>query len=1170
MRTSTLLRHSLFYQWRSNLAVVLGVIVGTAVLTGALLVGDSLRGSLRALTLERLGRIDHALVSERFFGADLAELLDQHSGQGHRAEHIAAIMLRGSTLVRDAQGQVVRRVGQVQVVGIEPRFWRLFAQDRPDLENTLLINTRLAEELQLGAGDLLEVRLEKPQAVPADSILGRPIEDAGITLEASPVAEVLADREGGRFSLSAQQQFPRIVYVQLGRLQNRLRDSLQSRDRANVLLLATHNGAPGCTARLQQDLAAVVRLEDHGLHLRSDPGGQRYLSLESRRLLLEPVIVDTIVDLGKQSGWLVTPTLTYLANRISRGERFVPYSTIVGIDPQQEQPFGKVALVDGTLAPRPNEDEILVNEWLAEDLWPAGDWRDDLGKPVVTLTYFVEGDDWLLKEETVRLKLAGVVRLAGLAADRTLTPDFPGIRGTSVRDWKPPFPKEQWHPEWVRDRDEEYWRQHRATPKAFVSPTLAQKLWKSRHGEYTSVRIAPGLSVDKPDLKQMEAELRRQLATALPPERLGLLIQPVREQGLAAAGSSTAEMFGWLFMGFSVFLIGSAAMLVGLLFRLGIERRATEMGLLYAVGYPKQIVRRLVLGEGAIIAGVGALIGLAAAVGYAALLLAWLRGSWSDTLQTSFLQLHVAVREPMFGPLPYPSLVLGFLLSVGVAFGAMLWSLRSLAHVSPRSLLAGKTHPEGEPGLVQQQRSFPWLVGGGLLLACALALASLFVPTSAAAPMFFISGALLLASGLAGWRRWLRRPHGAAVHGQGDGAILRLGARNAERAPGRSLLTAGLLASATFLVVAVESFRKSSGPDALERNSGTGGFTLLALADVPMVQPPDSAKHLQALLPQADAALLRGAENTLEDVQMFGLRVRPGDDVSCLNLYQPQQPRIVGVPRELRDRGGFAFASLHEPSPVERQNPWRLLERMTPNEVPVLAADHTAQWVLLRSPGDTWTITDERGQEVTLRLVGLLRSSIFQSELLMSEENFRRHFPSRGGYAYFLIEAPAARTHEVKQTLEVALGERYGLNVEKSLERLAAFQAVENTYLSTFQALGGLGVLLGTAGLAVVLLRNVWERQGELALLRALGYAPRDLGLMVVAENALLVLVGLGLGIMAALVAVLPHLIERAQSLPWAGILGLVLLVLAFGLGAGLVALVTALRAPLLPALRRE
>ena len=72
-------------------------------------------------------------------------------------------------------------------------------------------------------------------------------------------------------------------------------------------------------------------------------------------------------------------------------------------------------------------------------------------------------------------------------------------------------------------------------------------------------------------------------------------------------------------------------------------------------------------------------------------------------------------------------------------------------------------------------------------------------------------------------------------------------------------------------------------------------------------------------------------------------------------------------------------------------------------------------------------------------------------------------------------------------TIEDALVD-FGADATGTAERLAEFHRVENTYLSTFQTLGGLGLLLGTVGLATVLLRNVLERRRELALLGAVGY----------------------------------------------------------------------------------
>jgi hypothetical protein len=93
MSTLRLILVSLWYHRRIHVAVALGVAAGTAVLTGALVVGDSMRGSLRRLTLERLGRIELALVTDRFFRAELA---DQWAGrleaEGLSMEPVPAIL----------------------------------------------------------------------------------------------------------------------------------------------------------------------------------------------------------------------------------------------------------------------------------------------------------------------------------------------------------------------------------------------------------------------------------------------------------------------------------------------------------------------------------------------------------------------------------------------------------------------------------------------------------------------------------------------------------------------------------------------------------------------------------------------------------------------------------------------------------------------------------------------------------------------------------------------------------------------------------------------------------------------------------------------------------------------------------------------------------------------
>jgi ABC-type antimicrobial peptide transport system permease subunit len=104
----------------------------------------------------------------------------------------------------------------------------------------------------------------------------------------------------------------------------------------------------------------------------------------------------------------------------------------------------------------------------------------------------------------------------------------------------------------------------------------------------------------------------------------------------------------------------------------------------------------------------------------------------------------------------------------------------------------------------------------------------------------------------------------------------------------------------------------------------------------------------------------------------------------------------------------------------------------------------------------------------------------------------------------------------------------------------------------------------------VVLLRSVWERRGELALLRALGYRRLALGWLVLAENGFLLALGLVVGTVTALIAVAPPLLAGGGGVPWLRLLGLLGLVLVVGLAAAGAAVASTLRAPLLPALRRE
>lgn len=379
----------------------------------------------------------------------------------------------------------------------------------------------------------------------------------------------------------------------------------------------------------------------------------------------------------------------------------------------------------------------------------------------------------------------------------------------------------------------------------------------------------------------------------------------------------------------------------------------------------------------------------------------------------------------------------------------------------------------------------------------------------------------------------------------------------------------GLLACGTFLVAAIGVFRLDAGRGAAERDSGTGGFALIGEATQPVVQDLNQPAGIEAY----------GLDtNAMAGVSVVPFRVRDGDDASCLNLNRAQAPRVLGVnPEALAERGAFRFVALEKGA--DREHPWRSLKRdafqasdgtaLAEDEVPAIGDQASILWALGKKVGDVVEYTDERGRPFKLRLVGAVANSILQGNLVIDEREFVRRFPSITGYRFLLVDAPSGGTDALSAELTRGLRD-LGLELTRTTQRLAAFNAVQNTYLGTFQILGGLGLILGSAGLGLVVLRNVLERRGELALLLAVGFCGGALRRLVFSEHATLLLAGWGVGVFAAAVAVLPTLLSGSGvgGVPFQS-LGLTLLaILANGAVWTWLAAEAALRGRLLTALR--
>jgi ABC-type lipoprotein release transport system permease subunit len=1087
MTRSTLILRSLAFYWRTHLGVLLGAILTAGLLVGALVVGDSVRFSLKQMAVARLGQTELALTApERFFRTALADAV-----AGDLKATVAPVLLwRGTVSAPDKQ----QRANEVQIVGVEERFWQVGGAGNPlagAAEDEVVLNQRLAARLEVADGDRLVIRMEQPSFVSRDAPLSGKA-DVSVVLRAK-VRAVAGDHEFGRFGLAANQVPPLTVFVPLPVLQAKMKRVGQ----ANTLLVAGNADAAAANAAVKQHWT----LADAGLEFKPLPAAPG-TELRTDAVFLSASVVDAARSLATNS----VTVLSYFVNELRFGEKMVPYSFVTAVGSE---------LAD---------NEITINSWLAEDLGvKVGD--------EVTLKYYVVGERRELREDTAKFRVKAVTPLVN---DASWMPAYPGlVDAQNCRDWEPGIPIDNSK---IRPKDEAYWKEYKGTPKGFVNLAVGQRLWNNRFGNVTAIRFPGGVSGG--------------LLAKLDPAALGLFFLPVRANALAASGQ--AMDFGQLFIGFSFFLIIAALLLMALLFVFNLEQRNNEVGLLRAIGFAPALVRRVLLTEGLLLAVAGTVVGVLAGTVYTKLTLRGLATVWSGAIGAAELVYHA---EPA-------TLVIGAVSGLAVALLAMWLVVRGQARQAPSALLAGAGSPWERPSGRDRnrgQKPAPTRkLTSGLwtgIIFTVIALGSLAAAVGKgqspeAAEYFFCGGMSLLIAGIGFSQRLLVGMLRTAKLARSVSAV---GLRNASRRRGRSLATVSVLASGVFLVVAVNAFRRDPQQGAWARGSGTGGFALWAQSALPVYEDLNAKAGRDTYNLPAKA---------MQDVAIVPLRMREGDDASCLNLNRAQTPRIWGVtPGELAKRGAFTFAS---------GTGWAALEqREADGTIPAIGDQQTVTWALGKKVGDVLTLTDDYGRECRLKIVAVTANSILQGGLLISEQNFVQRFPAASGYRSFLVDAPRERIEEVREALARGLEDK-GLELVPAWKRLAEFLAVENTYLAIFQVLGGLGLLLGSVGLALVVLRNVLERRGELALLRAVGFEKPLLHRLVLAEHWLLIVLGLGCGVVAAVLAVLPAWGAPGAEVPVTGVLVTILALAVGGMAWCWVAALAALRGELLAGLRNE
>ena len=1080
------------YFWQIHLTVALCTAVATGVLAGALIVGDSVRGSLRSLTTERLGTIQHALLADHFFQPNILD----------RQNTVPTILLNGTVVAPQAQ----TRASKVNVIGVTEGFFTFWEGDTvPNLNrpanqpfNAIVINEALQSELSVHIGDTLLVNVAQVADIHPEFLLGERDAASAIQSLRLIVSDIISTQNAGRFNLRPHQNLPFNAFIALPVLQK----ALGQGEKVNVLLTA--ETAPISSDQLTLTLDGLdVKVQVHDNHF----------DLQSRQYLLKPVLSENALTVATENGISTLPTFTYLANTVAANDRTVPYSTIVALP------------TDGREFPLPlAENEIVLNRWTADDLGVK------VGDEITVTYYSVKGKETYITE-TAAFLLKGILPIEGIAADRGVIPEFPGIHDTAdMSEWESPFPIDY---TLIRSQDEAYWDAYGPTPKAFISLETGKRLWENRFGDLTAIRMSPPQgSAVQATRTLFETEFLKKIQ----PEQIGFQFLALQAEGLQAATGATD--FGMLFGSLSGFIIIAVALLVGMLFRIGVEQRSREIGILQAVGYPLVKIRRRFLFEGGTVAGIGSLLGCLLAVGYAQLMIFGLKTWWLPAIGTPFMELHLNLW----------SLLSGVLIALAVVMISIRLTVQRLGHATTTALLAGETDFTETTHKPQAGKE---KTPSGLTVAKRLGI--VFVAVIVVFFLFFdkwfsdtfgiwienpIIDFLVLISSIVGvgWTvfdRWLKTQKVAKRLNR-----VRFAVKNAARQPGRSTTCIQTISLACCIIVAVGANRHDAPPET--------EYAFVAESSLPL--------HHSLNTPEGrfELGFSDAASELLSASEVILFRVLPGEDVSCLNLYQPQKPQILGI----SDR------ALNEV-------PWTTLKPNNSHTYRVIgiADENSLRWVLHHNPDEDFLVQDEFGNPLRLHL-HTLENSLFQSQLIISESNFTKYFPSQSGYQFFLIKTPPELRAETAQVLEKGLGD-YGFDLTSASARLASYRAVENTYISTFQSLGGLGVLLGTFGLALVLFRNIIERRGELATLRAFGFSRRLLSRMLFLESCFLLTVGMLIGIVAGLVAILAtH--GHFPSFPWVSLTITLLFIFGFGIIANAVAVAVALRSPLLATLKSE
>ena len=430
MKFSRLVKANTKHNRRYYKLIMAATLAMVAVITGSLMVGESVRHTLVQRVMERLGATETMAFSKNSF-------FEEKLAQADVFEENARPVLLSGGFLSDAKRYIPVTV------------WGVDSKNIP--EGGMLINRTLAEELGVREnfppqGVEFVLRLPATGLAPSGSLF---VTDSYTTSVRLPFAGILDKKDGGNLNLKNEQMIPCNVFVN----RRELASTLKVDGKINLILSERYIQPDDFAKAWSPALSGIKTAEKKG-----------FTEITSDRIFLQSELAETILRNNPAANRL----FSYLANSVASATEAVPYSFVTAVDYFQGKKL--------------ENNHIILSDYAARRL------HAQLGDSI-QLTFFVSGDLKTLREDSIGGRVSGIVSVNELLADKTLSADFPGLSDVeSCTDWDSDLPIDMGR---ITKEDEEYWDKYRSAPKAIVAYSAVAQKWSNAYGCATALRI-PG------------------------------------------------------------------------------------------------------------------------------------------------------------------------------------------------------------------------------------------------------------------------------------------------------------------------------------------------------------------------------------------------------------------------------------------------------------------------------------------------------------------------------------------------------------------------------------------------------------------------------------------------------------------------------------------------------